>query len=36
LKNVISKIDASSDADQEYIYFMGSETSPSLRETANF
>jgi len=24
-------IDSSSDADQEYIYFMGSETSPSLR-----
>jgi len=24
-------LDSSSDADQEYIYFMGSETSPSLR-----
>jgi len=24
------QIDSSSDADQEYIYFMGSETSPSL------
>jgi len=31
LLNGHGKIDSSSDTDQEYIYFMGSETSPPLK-----